>query len=59
MADIRAPIEQEGTKAVLKSWLKKLGDPVRAGEPVAELETDKVAVEIAAEADGVLSEILI
>lgn len=59
MADICAPIEQEGTKAVLKSWLKNLGDPVRAGEPVAELETDKVAVEIAAEADGVLSEILI
>ncbi len=59
MADICAPIEQEGTKAVLKSWLKKLGDPVRAGEPVAELETDKVAVEIAAEADGVLAEILI
>ncbi len=59
MADILAPIEQEGTKAVLKGWLKQLGDPVRAGEPVAELETDKVAVEIAAEADGVLSEILI
>ena len=35
MADISAPLEQEGTKAVLKNWLKKLGDPVRAGEPVA------------------------
>jgi 2-oxoglutarate dehydrogenase E2 component (dihydrolipoamide succinyltransferase) len=59
MADIVAPTEQEGTKAVLKTWLKKIGDPVRRNDPVVELETDKVAVEIAAEADGLLSEILI
>jgi 2-oxoglutarate dehydrogenase E2 component (dihydrolipoamide succinyltransferase) len=59
MADITAPAEQEGTKAVLKTWLKKIGDPVRRNDPLVELETDKVAVEIAAEADGVLAEILI
>jgi 2-oxoglutarate dehydrogenase E2 component (dihydrolipoamide succinyltransferase) len=59
MADILAPAEQEGTKSVLKTWLKKLGDSVRVNDPIAELETDKVAVEIAATADGVLSEILI
>ena len=59
MADILAPTEQEGTKAVLKTWLKTIGDPVRRNDPVVELETDKVAVEIAAEIDGVLSEILI
>ena len=58
-ADIVAPAEQEGTKAVLKTWLKKIGDPVRKNDPVVELETDKVAVEIAAESDGVLSEILL
>ncbi|HEX3651643.1 MAG TPA: 2-oxo acid dehydrogenase subunit E2 [Rhizomicrobium sp.] len=59
MADIVAPAEQEGTKAVLKAWLKKPGDIVRVNDPVLELETDKVAVEIAATADGVLAEILI
>jgi len=57
--DILAPTEQEGTKSVLKTWLKNIGDTVRADEPIVELETDKVAVEIAAPADGVLSEILI
>lgn len=59
MADIVAPAEQEGTQTVLKTWLKKIGEPVRLNDPVVELETDKVAVEIAAEANGVLSEILI
>src|SRR5581483_1970887 len=57
--DIVAPTEQEGTKAVVKTWLKKIGDPVRINDPVVELETDKVAVELAAEANGVLSEILL
>jgi 2-oxoglutarate dehydrogenase E2 component (dihydrolipoamide succinyltransferase) len=57
--DIRAPEEQEGTKAVLKTWLKKVGDAVRINDPIVELETDKVAVEVAAEADGVLSEIVV
>lgn len=59
LGEIRAPVEQEGTKAVVRRWLKAVGEPVRAHEPVVELETDKVAVEIAAEADGVLAEILI
>src|SRR5437764_1036399 len=57
--DIVVPAEQEGTKAVLKTWLKKRGDAVRLDEPIVEIETDKVAVEIAATANGVLSEILI
>jgi 2-oxoglutarate dehydrogenase E2 component (dihydrolipoamide succinyltransferase) len=57
--DIVVPAEQEGTTAVLKSWLKKVGEPVRVNDPVVEIETDKVAVEIAATADGVLSEILL
>ena len=57
--DIIVPAEQEGTKAVLKTWLKKAGDAVCVDEPVCEIETDKVAVEIAAPADGVLSEILV
>src|SRR5579871_641604 len=57
--DIIVPAEQEGTKAVLKAWLKKRGDSVRIDEPVVEIETDKVAVEIAATANGILSEILV
>jgi len=59
MTDILAPTEQEGTKSVLKTWLKKLGDTVAADEPILELETDKVAVEIAAPVSGVLSEMLV
>jgi 2-oxoglutarate dehydrogenase E2 component (dihydrolipoamide succinyltransferase) len=57
--DIIVPAEQEGTKAVVKSWLKKLGEAVAVSEPLVEIETDKVTVEIAAEARGVLSEILL
>jgi 2-oxoglutarate dehydrogenase E2 component (dihydrolipoamide succinyltransferase) len=59
MADIIVPAEQEGTTAVVKNWLKKVGEAVRVNDPVVEIETDKVAVEIAATADGVLSEILL
>jgi 2-oxoglutarate dehydrogenase E2 component (dihydrolipoamide succinyltransferase) len=59
MTDILAPTEQEGTQSVLKTWLKKVGDVVAADEPLLELETDKVAVEIAAPASGVLVEILV
>ncbi len=57
--DIVAAIEQEGTKAVVKAWLKRVGDVVAEGDPIAELETDKVAMEVAAPAAGILSEILI
>ncbi|HTQ12672.1 MAG TPA: 2-oxo acid dehydrogenase subunit E2 [Rhizomicrobium sp.] len=59
MTDIVVPAEQEGTRAVVKAWLKKVGDPVRVDDPVVELETDKVAVEVAAAASGTLSEILV
>jgi 2-oxoglutarate dehydrogenase E2 component (dihydrolipoamide succinyltransferase) len=60
MADamnIVMPMEQEGTKSVVRAWLKKVGDAVRQDEPIVELETDKVAVEVPAPADGVLCEI--
>ena len=55
--EITAPIEQEGTKAVVRNWLKQIGDRVREGDALVELETDKVTQEIAAPCDGVLSEI--
>ena len=39
----------------LVRWLKQEGEPVRAGEPLMEIETDKVTVEVEAPADGVLA----
>jgi 2-oxoglutarate dehydrogenase E2 component (dihydrolipoamide succinyltransferase) len=59
VTDILVPFEQEGTKAVVRSWLKKIGDPVAENDPLVELETDKVTQEIASPAAGVLSEILL
>jgi len=53
------PDEQEGTKAVVRSWLKKVGDPVAENDPLVELETDKVTQEVPAPAAGVLAEILL
>ena len=59
MTDILVPLQQEGTKAVVRQWLKKIGDIVTVDEPLVELETDKVAVEVPAPAAGVLNEILL
>ena len=55
--DILMPMEQEGSKSVVRAWLKQVGDAVKRDEPIVELETDKVAVEVPSPADGVLSEI--
>ncbi len=57
--DVIAPVEQEGTKAIVKSWYIAAGETIAEGEPLVELETDKVAVEVPAPASGVLSEIII
>jgi 2-oxoglutarate dehydrogenase E2 component (dihydrolipoamide succinyltransferase) len=46
----------EGT---LAKWLKKPGEAVKAGDPIAEIETDKVAVEIPAPADGAIAQTLV
>jgi len=58
-ADIVVPTEQEGTKAVVRTWLKQVGDAVRKDEPVLELETDKVVVELPAPCAGVLADVLV
>ena len=56
--EIRVPQMGESvTEATILRWLKKEGDPVAQGEPLAELETDKVNVEIPADAAGVLQKI--
>jgi 2-oxoglutarate dehydrogenase E2 component (dihydrolipoamide succinyltransferase) len=58
MADIMTPALGESvTEATVAKWSKKAGDAVRKDEILVELETDKVSLEVAAPADGVLSEI--
>ena len=59
MIDVVVPAEQEGTKAVVRAWLKQIGDRVEENDPLVELETDKVAMEVPAPAAGVLREILL
>ena len=53
--EIKVPVLGESiTEATLGEWLKKPGEAVAADEPVASLETDKVSVEVAAPAAGVM-----
>ncbi|MEZ5917134.1 MAG: biotin/lipoyl-containing protein [Parvularculaceae bacterium] len=56
--EIRVPTLGESvTEATIGRWLKQVGDAVSQDEPLVELETDKVAVEVPAPTAGVLSEI--
>jgi len=59
LIEIRVPDEQEGTKAVVRAWLRQIGDTVAENDPLVELETDKVTQEVPAPAAGVLSEIVL
>src|SRR5919112_2287201 len=57
--DVRVPTLGESvTEATVAAWLKQEGDVVEAGEPLVELETDKVNVDVAAERSGVLTKIV-
>jgi 2-oxoglutarate dehydrogenase E2 component (dihydrolipoamide succinyltransferase) len=57
--EIRAPAEQtEGTRSQILRWLKSVGDTVTENEPLIEIETDKVTVEVASPGSGTLREIL-
>ncbi|MCH8138150.1 MAG: pyruvate dehydrogenase complex E1 component subunit beta, partial [Proteobacteria bacterium] len=47
------------TEGVLAKWLKREGDEVRAGDVIAEVETDKATMEIEAVDDGVLGRIIV
>src|SRR5205085_7186986 len=59
MAEIRVPTLGESvTEATVARWLKQPGEAVARDEPVVELETDKVTLEIPAPAAGTLGEIL-
>jgi 2-oxoglutarate dehydrogenase E2 component (dihydrolipoamide succinyltransferase) len=59
LIEVRVPDEQEGTKAVVRAWLKQVGDAVAENDPLVELETDKVTQEVPAPAAGVLAEIVL
>src|SRR5690349_24192837 len=57
--EIRVPTLGESvSEATIGRWFKKPGDPVKADEPVLELETDKVTLEVNAPASGTLGDIL-
>jgi 2-oxoglutarate dehydrogenase E2 component (dihydrolipoamide succinyltransferase) len=57
--EIRVPTLGESvTEATIAQWFKKAGEAVAVDEPLVELETDKVTIEVPAPAAGVLSEIL-
>jgi 2-oxoglutarate dehydrogenase E2 component (dihydrolipoamide succinyltransferase) len=58
LVDVLVPANDEGTRATVLRWCKRVGDAVAKDEPLLELETDKVTVEIPAPAAGTLTEIL-
>ena len=59
MPEIKVPTLGESvTEATVAKWFKKVGDAVAMDEPVVELETDKVTVEVRAESAGTLSEVV-
>ena len=58
-SEIRVPTLGESvTEATIAQWYKKPGEPVSMDEPLCELETDKVTIEVPAQSAGVLEEIL-
>src|SRR5579864_614581 len=58
--EIRVPTLGESiTEATVGKWFKQAGEAVKADEPLVELETDKVTLEVNAPAAGVLSEITV
>ncbi len=57
--EIRVPTLGESvSEATIGTWFKKVGDVVKADEPLVELETDKVTVEVPSPVSGVLTEIV-
>ena len=58
-ADVTVPAMGESvTEGTVASWTKKVGDAVKKDEVLVEIETDKVAIEVSAPSDGVLSAIM-
>jgi 2-oxoglutarate dehydrogenase E2 component (dihydrolipoamide succinyltransferase) len=58
--EIRVPTLGESvSEATIAQWFKKPGESVKADEPLVELETDKVTIEVPAPASGVLADVLV
>jgi 2-oxoglutarate dehydrogenase E2 component (dihydrolipoamide succinyltransferase) len=59
LIDVVLPVDQvEGSRSQVQRWLKAVGQATRRHEPLVEIETDKVTVEVSSPADGVLAEIV-
>ncbi|HEU4515832.1 MAG TPA: 2-oxo acid dehydrogenase subunit E2 [Steroidobacteraceae bacterium] len=59
LIDVVLPADQvEGTRSQVQRWLKAVGESTKRHEPLVEIETDKVTVEVPSPADGVLAEIV-
>jgi 2-oxoglutarate dehydrogenase E2 component (dihydrolipoamide succinyltransferase) len=59
LVDVIVPVGQaEGTESVVSTWFKSVGDSVSENEPLLEISTDKVNMEVAAPGSGRLAEIL-
>ena len=59
LVDVTVPVGQaEGTESVVSTWFKSVGDPVTENEPLLEISTDKVNMEVAAPGTGWLAEII-
>ena len=55
--EVTVPVLGESiTEATLGEWLKQPGDAVKADEPIASLETDKVSIEVPSPVDGVMGQ---
>ena len=60
MINVRLPAGQlEGTAATLLNWLVRPGEKVQKDQPLVELETDKVTMEVASPADGFVDQLLL
>ncbi|TDR20647.1 dihydrolipoamide acetyltransferase family protein [Marinicella litoralis] len=60
IVEIKLSADQtEGTKATVAQWLKRKGEHVTINEPIIELETDKVMMEVIAPVSGVLEDIFV
>ena len=59
LIDVVLPADQvEGTRSQVQRWLKSVGESAKRHEPLVEIETDKVTVEVPSPADGVVAEIV-
>ncbi|MCK5284615.1 MAG: 2-oxoglutarate dehydrogenase complex dihydrolipoyllysine-residue succinyltransferase [Alphaproteobacteria bacterium] len=60
MVEIVVPVLGESvSEATVAQWLKKEGETVKTDEPIVELETDKVTLEIPAPSDGIITKIIV